>query len=204
MTIKNNDQEEHSGFLRRWSNRKISSQTEDAAENEIGVKEELNKSLIEETPVNKAEVQQLKTDEDMPPLEDLTEESNFSDFLSPNVSEFLRKQALRKLFHMPFLNVVDDLDDYAEDYTKFAALGDIIPHEMKRMLEREKAKELEEQKQQALDETDGLDEMDEEEIDEQATLEHEDEEHNHEAQEIITDVVVDSEIEAPTPDELTN
>ncbi|MDH5659495.1 MAG: DUF3306 domain-containing protein [Gammaproteobacteria bacterium] len=150
MTVKNNGPESKNGFMQRWSERKIESQT--AIERNLE-KESLPSDFSAKENFKESEPSNFKSDEDMTPLEQLTEESNYSDFLSPNVSDALRKQALRKLFHMPFLNVVDELDDYAEDYTKFAALGDIIPHEMKRMLEREKKKE---QEQQELEEEQAL------------------------------------------------
>jgi hypothetical protein len=57
--------------------------------------------------------------------------------MSSGVSDGLRRQALRKLFSQPAFNVTDGLNDYDEDYTKFAGLGNIITHEMKRMLKRE-------------------------------------------------------------------
>lgn len=167
MALKNNEQEVKTGFMQRWSDRKVAAQAEVDSnlktETDLKVdhpdeleKPPLDKSLVTESNVAEPEIQEFKTDEDMPPVEELTEDSNYSDFLSPKVSDALRKQALRKLFHLPFLNVVDGLDDYAEDYTKFAALGDIIPHEMKRMLEREKQQELDEQKRESLDEADEL------------------------------------------------
>ena len=40
-----------------------------------------------------------RTDADMPPLESLSADSDFTGFLSPKVSESLRRAALRKLFH---------------------------------------------------------------------------------------------------------
>ena len=33
-------------------------------------------------------------------------------------------------------HAVDGLDDYAEDYTRFEPLGDLVTHEMRRVLER--------------------------------------------------------------------
>lgn len=167
MAIKNKEQEVKTGFMQRWSERKVAAKAEvdSDLESETDLKvahadelenSSLDKSLVTESNVTEPEVQEFKTDEDMPPVDELTEDSDYSDFLSPGVSDALRKQALRKLFHLPFLNVVDGLDDYAEDYTKFAALGDIIPHEMKRMLERERSKELEEQEAELLDEADEL------------------------------------------------
>ena len=40
-------------------------------------------------------------DADMPPLQSLGPESDYSGFMSPGVSEELRRLALRKLFHSP-------------------------------------------------------------------------------------------------------
>lgn len=70
-------------------------------------------------------------DEDMPPLDSLDENSDFSGFLSPRVSAALRKQALRKLFRSPKFNVISELDDYIDDYRNFPALGDIVTSDMK-------------------------------------------------------------------------
>ena len=77
------------------------------------------------------------TDADMPPLDSLDSDSDFSLFMSPGVSEQLRAQALHKLFHLPAFNVTDGLNDYDEDYTQFAGLGGVVTHEMKRLLKRE-------------------------------------------------------------------
>lgn len=46
----------------------------------------------------------------------------------------LRQRALRKLFHSPLMNICDGLDDYAEDFTSFAVLGDIITSDMRHQL----------------------------------------------------------------------
>ncbi len=62
---------------------------------------------------------------------------------SPEVSEKLRKVALRKLFHGAAFNVRDGLCEYDEDYTSFEPLGDIVTADMRHqqeMLER-KARE---------------------------------------------------------------
>lgn len=157
MALKNSEEDVKSNFMQRWSDRKIASQDVVVDEPEIELTAEvdaelehdsLEKNISTESTVAEKDVQALKTDADMPPVDALTEESNFSDFLSPEVSDALRKQALRKLFHLPFFNIVDGLDDYAEDYTKFAPLGDIIPHDMKRMFDREKQREIEKLKEQ--------------------------------------------------------
>jgi hypothetical protein len=73
----------------------------------------------------------------MPPVETLTAESDFAPFLSHGVSDGLRRKALRILFRQPACNITDGLNDYDEDYTQFAGLGDRVTHEMRRMLRRE-------------------------------------------------------------------
>jgi len=122
------------GLLARWSRRKLEAAGTDQsapppipeATDEQGVRADI------------AADEPAPTDDDMPPIESLTEDSDYSVFLSPKVSEALRQQALQKLFRMTQFNVCDGLDDYAEDFTHFAGLGDIVTHEMRQMLERQK------------------------------------------------------------------
>jgi hypothetical protein len=109
-------------FLRRWSERKARAT-------------EAKLSALTE-PVAEAPAKEL-TDADMPPLETLDEKSDYRGFFSPKVSETLRRQALRKLFHTPAFNTTDGLNDYDEDYTRFAALGSIVTREMRHRMEVE-------------------------------------------------------------------
>ena len=81
--------------------------------------------------------EKVLTDEDMPPLESLDEHSDYSGFLSSGVSEALRRRALRKLFSSAVFNIPDGLDDYDDDFTSFAALGDIVTSDMKHQAEME-------------------------------------------------------------------
>jgi hypothetical protein len=85
----------------------------------------------------------LPTDADMPDIDSLTEDSDYSGFLSPRVSESLRRMALRKLFHSPGFNIMDGMDDYDEDFTTFEALGEIVTADMKHQVEMEARKKLE-------------------------------------------------------------
>ncbi|MES9969018.1 MAG: DUF3306 domain-containing protein [Candidatus Thiodiazotropha sp.] len=110
------------GFYRRWSEKKQASQ-QVVVEQEAAIDEE-----------------QQPGDEDMPPLESLTEESDYSGFLSPKVSEQLRQLALGKLFHSAAFNVCDGLDDYAEDFTSFEKLGDVMTADLRHRLEQEALK----------------------------------------------------------------
>lgn len=83
------------------------------------------------------------TDEDMPPIESLTPDSDYADFLSPGVSEGLRKLALRKLFQSEVFNIRDGLDEYDGDYTQFEKLGDIVTADMQHQIELEAQRKAE-------------------------------------------------------------
>lgn len=76
-------------------------------------------------------------DKDMPVIESLNENSDYSVFMSKKVSAALRKQAFKKMFSLPSINVLDRLNDYDEDYTFFEGLGDIIPYHMQQELKAE-------------------------------------------------------------------
>lgn len=85
----------------------------------------------------------ILTDEDMPPIESLTVDSDYADFLSPGVSEGLRKLALRKLFHGEAFNIRDGLDEYDDDFTQFEKLGDIVTSDMRHQIELEAQRKAE-------------------------------------------------------------
>jgi len=80
------------------------------------------------------------TDADMPDIDSLTEDSDFTPFMSAGVSDELRNLALRKLFHAPVFNIRDGLDEYDDDFTKFEKLGSIITSDMKHRIEMEQEK----------------------------------------------------------------
>ena len=71
----------------------------------------------------------------MPDIEGLTADSDYTDFLSPGVSEALRKLALRKLFRSEVFNICDGLDDYDDDYTQFKILGSTVTSDMRHQIE---------------------------------------------------------------------
>jgi hypothetical protein len=83
------------------------------------------------------------TDADMPDIDTLAEDSDFTGFMSPGVSDELRNLALRKLFHAPVFNIRDGLDEYDEDYTTFEKLGDIVTCDMKHQIEVQERKRRE-------------------------------------------------------------
>lgn len=85
----------------------------------------------------------------LPDLEQLHEDSDYSAFLTPGVDADLKKRALRKLFHSPKFNVFDGLDTYRDDFTSFPALGSIVTADMRYHLERA-ARELAERAADAI------------------------------------------------------
>ena len=117
-------------FLERWSRRK-----RELDEADITGEDAEAAAVVPAVETPPAEP--VLTDADMPPIESLDSESDYSPFMSPGVSEHLRTRALRKLFHLPAFNITDGLNDYDEDFTGFTSLGDTVTHEMKRMLKRE-------------------------------------------------------------------
>ena len=74
---------------------------------------------------------------ELPPLDSLDEDSDYSPFLAAGVSPDVRRDALRKLFHSPKFNVRDGLDDYDLDFTNPEPLGDIITAEMRHRIQVE-------------------------------------------------------------------
>jgi len=113
-------------FLQRWSRRKAEAAQAPA-------------QVDSSTPEDASQPEAYQpTDADMPPLESLDGDSDYSGFLSPKVSEELRRLALRKLFHSAKFNVTDGLNDYADDYSKMEPLGDIVTADMRFHMERMK------------------------------------------------------------------
>ena len=144
-------------LLSRWSRRKLEADRDDV--DSAPAKQSIPADEAEAVSAQQAEAEAKPlTDADMPGIETLTEESDFSAFMSSGVSDELRNLALRKLFHAPVFNIRDGLDEYDEDYTSFEKLGDIVTSDMKHQVEMQQkklreARELE-QRNAALDEAD--------------------------------------------------
>ncbi len=144
------------GFLSRWSRRKKEVALEEAVPGsmvDLGstVVDENGQELSPEQAEQKEPTEQERldalnelTDDDMPDVDTLDESSDYAGFMSSNVSDALRKMALRKLFAGESYNVRDGLDEYDGDYTSFEKLDpSTITSDMKHMIEVE-AKRLEE------------------------------------------------------------
>ena len=112
------------GFLRRWSQRKLAAAREGPAEAPVSAAPAVpapappaaaTPAATDLPPATPAAAQE-------PPLPDvasLTFDSDFAGFLAPRVDEGTRRAALRKLFSDPRFNVMDGLDVYIDDYSRF-------------------------------------------------------------------------------------
>lgn len=138
---------EKEGFASRWSRRKQEiAQEADTTRVDVAVED----VVIDEEALAEQRLEKLNalTDEDMPDVETLNENSDFSGFMSTGVSETLRKIALQKLFHGKSYNIRDGLDEYDGDYTSFEKLDpSIITCDMKHLIEVEAEKLLAEEKE---------------------------------------------------------
>lgn len=132
------------GFLSRWSRRKHVAKTGNA---EKPLQESIDDAqddplLAGEPAEESAEIaaveEDFPADSDMPPLESLDNDSDYSGFMSPKVSDELRNMALRKLFLGGMFNTRDGLDDYDDDFTSFEKLGDIVTADMRHQMEMAK------------------------------------------------------------------
>lgn len=111
-----NDSENNqdSSFLRRWSRRKLGQTKQPGTKVPVPAPGDVQETVEPPEP------------QELPDVDTLDENSEVSMFFSEHVSEALKRQALRKLFHMNKFNFCDGLDDYAEDYTLFEPLGNTL------------------------------------------------------------------------------
>src|SRR5258706_14489887 len=56
---------------------------------------------------------------ELPPVDELTPQSDFSAFMHPKVDADLLRAALKKLFSDPHFNVMDFLDSYYDEYMTY-------------------------------------------------------------------------------------
>jgi len=80
----------------------------------------------------------------LPPVDELTPESDFTGFMHPKVEDALRRVALKKLFSDPHFNVADPFEAYSGDWTG----GEPIPEEMLAALNQAKRLLFDEKKEE--------------------------------------------------------
>ena len=147
--------DEGEGFLSRWSQRKAMARE--------GIELQDDPELPEPPPPTEAadagdvpatvdaDTDDAEPPTELPPLESLDENSDYSAFLNEDVAPDVRQKALRKLFQSPKFNVRDGLDDYDLDYSNPELLGNIVTAEMRYRIKAE----IERLARKALEEADG-------------------------------------------------
>ncbi len=152
MSKKQTTDTDQEAFLSRWSRLKTE-HAEQTSEKGLAGTEETEDQPSSGENAECGEETRVLTDEDMPPIESLDENSDYSVFMSKGVSENLRRMALRKLFSQGGFNIRDGLDDYDDDFTTFESLGDLVTSDMKHreeMKEKIRQRELDEGKQESV------------------------------------------------------
>ena len=150
-------------FLQRWSRRKAAARdglTTEAEDPEVVVRADPGEpvtpaeteSQLDQSVETEPAAADAPGDEDMPAIEDLSDDDDYSAFFSPRVSPDLRKKALARLFSSPKFNIRDGLDDYDDDYTTYKSLGDTITAEMRHRAEDLLRRQME-AAEQAIDES---------------------------------------------------
>ena len=111
MTDKRADNERFS--LKRWSQRKLESAAKapGAAPAPSAATGAVPQAVPAASSAPAASVE-------LPPIESLTFDSDFTPFFKPEVDPALQRAALKQLFRDPRFNVMDGLDVYIDDYSK--------------------------------------------------------------------------------------
>lgn len=117
-------------FVSRWSRLKAQARETTAPEAESSAVTPADADDTDARPAS------APTPLELPDINLLGEDSDYSAFLAEGVDATLRRKALRKLFHSPKFNVLDGLDDYMGDYTQFEPLGSIVTADMRYQIER--------------------------------------------------------------------
>ncbi|MGB5104254.1 MAG: DUF3306 domain-containing protein [Steroidobacteraceae bacterium] len=134
-------------FLARWSRLKERAREEARSPPPAAQVPESAEPAAEDTLAVPAASAAPQAEVQLPNLDLLDGDSDYSAFLSPGVDLLLRRRALRKLFHSPKFNVLDGLDDYMGDFRNFEPLGDLVTADMRHRIEqaaRRLAEKLEE------------------------------------------------------------
>lgn len=155
------------GFLSRWSRRKIETQEDLAVETppvEVVADEATAPVTVVEEPELAPEEQEAII-ADLPDIESLTAESDFSAFMQRGVPEELQKLALRKLWKSnPVFANLDGLNDYDEDFSIITPLAEGVAEQLQKLMKENSAQAPDPEEDEATEEVveDAPDDLDEE------------------------------------------
>lgn len=120
--------EDKKGFLKRWSRLKLEEAERQPApapvtappveDAPLEAKQEIAPAEAETEDSAEAETEEPFDPADLPDIDSLDKDSDYTGFLKAGVPAQLRRMALQKLFRSdPALAVLDGLNDYDEDFT---------------------------------------------------------------------------------------
>ncbi|MSP96273.1 MAG: DUF3306 domain-containing protein [Betaproteobacteria bacterium] len=117
------DFEQIGNFLSRWSRRKLESNPSAAQ----AALQPVAEGAAQAAPLPDSDPAPAQ---ELPPVDSLTPESDFTAFMQPQVESGVKRAALKQLFKDPHFNVMDGLDTYIDDYS----VADPIPDAMMKTL----------------------------------------------------------------------
>ncbi|MAC45273.1 MAG: hypothetical protein CMI12_00260 [Oceanospirillum sp.] len=82
------------------------------------------------------------SDEDMPDVATLDGNSDVSGFFSEDVSEKLRKKALKAMFLSPEFNLRDGLEDYDDDFSIMPSLSEKVAASLRNWVDEKDPEEM--------------------------------------------------------------
>jgi hypothetical protein len=111
-------------FFGRWSERKTAERVAQPPANEENP-DQLEVALVKGQ--DETSDEDLPIPEDLPDVNTLDQNSDYSLFMRKGTPEHLKRLALKKLFHSdPALAVLDGLNDYDEDYSMIGMVAEAI------------------------------------------------------------------------------
>ncbi|MDP6109000.1 MAG: DUF3306 domain-containing protein [Rhodospirillales bacterium] len=113
-------------FLKRWSRDKLT-KTHDADSLDSIVEIDEEQAALPDIPESETDAPDDQPPPDLPPIDSLDSESDYTPFLGENVPEELTRKALRKLWSSdPVFANLDGLNDYDDDYSKLGIVKTIV------------------------------------------------------------------------------
>lgn len=113
--------ENDEGFAARWSRRKREADAADEPARQAD-RDPVEVAALTPADGDVADPAQQVPPPDLPTIDSLTSESDFSQFMQEGVPEELRRLALRKLWRLTPI-IPDGLDDYDEDYSMIGIIA---------------------------------------------------------------------------------
>ncbi|MGH6926696.1 MAG: DUF3306 domain-containing protein [Dongiaceae bacterium] len=119
--------QDEEGLLKRWSRRKLEQRDREHQADSPAPGEESGSTAVTsagETPSADTTPAAADAAPDLPPIESLTRDSDFTIFMRDGVPDDLRNQALRKLWRSdPVFANLDGMLEYGEDYSQLFKSG---------------------------------------------------------------------------------